>query len=129
MDTVAEFFTRIRNAGMARHEKVDVPSSNLRVGVARILQESGYIRTFKVARDGKQGIMRVYLKYNDSGKPVIGSIEKVSRPGRRFYVKSSEIPQVRSGFGLCILSTNRGVMSGDQAIKQNLGGELLCEIW
>ncbi len=129
MDTVAEFFTRIRNAGLARHEKVDVPSSNLRVGVAKILQESGYIRTFKVARDGKQGIMRVYLKYSDSGKPVISSIQKVSRPGRRFYVKSSEIPQVRSGFGLCILSTNKGVMSGDQAMKQNVGGELLCQIW
>jgi small subunit ribosomal protein S8 len=129
MDTIAEFITRIRNAGLARHEKVDVPSSNMRVGLARILQETGYIRTFKVARDGKQGVMRVYLKYNEKGHPVINAIRKVSRPGRRLYVKSTEIPKVRSGFGLCILSTNKGVMSGDQAQKENVGGELLCQLW
>jgi small subunit ribosomal protein S8 len=129
MDTIAEFLTRIRNAGLAKHEKLDVPSSNMRVGIARILQESGYIRTFKVARDGKQGVMRVYLKYNESGRPIINTVRKVSSPGRRFFVKSSEIPQVRSGYGLCILSTNKGVMSGDQAKKENVGGELLCQLW
>lgn len=129
MDTIAEFLTRIRNAGLARHEKVDVPSSNMRVGIAKILQESGYIRTFKVARDGKQGVMRVYLKYNEKGRPVINTIKKLSRPGRRLYVGSTEIPQVRSGFGLCILSTNKGVMSGDQAKRENVGGELLCQLW
>jgi small subunit ribosomal protein S8 len=129
MDTIAEFLTRIRNAGLAKHEKLDVASSNMRVGLAKILQETGYIRTFKVARDGKQGIMRVYLKYAENGRPVISAIKKLSRPGRRLYVKSTDIPLVRSGYGLCILSTNRGVMSGDQAKKENVGGELLCQLW
>ncbi len=129
MDTIAEFLTRIRNAGLAKHDKLDVPSSNMRVGLAKILQETGYIRTFKVARDGKQGVMRVYLKYNDEGRSVINTVQKLSRPGRRLYIKSTEIPQVRSGYGLCILSTNKGVMSGDQARKENLGGELLCQLW
>ena len=97
MDTIAEFLTRIRNAGLAKHEKLDVASSNMRVGLAKILQETGYIRTFKVARDGKQGIMRVYLKYAENGRPVISAIKKLSRPGRRLYVKSTDIPLVRSG--------------------------------
>lgn len=129
MDTIGEFVTRIRNAGLAKHDKVDVPSSNLRVGIAKVLQETGYIRSFKVARDGKQGIMRVYLKYDEKGRHIITKVSRVSRPGKRVYVKSTEIPKVRSGFGLSILSTNRGIMSSDEAVKQNLGGELLCEIW
>ncbi len=129
MDTVAEFLTRIRNAGMARHEKLDVPSSNIRVGIAKILQENGYIRSFKVARDGKQGLMRVYLKYSDKGQHAISDIERVSRPGRRVYVSAKDIPNVRSGFGLSILSTNKGVLDSDMARRENLGGELLCKIW
>lgn len=129
MDTVAQFLTRIRNAGLAKHDKVDIPSSNLRVGIAKILQQSGYIRSYKVARDGKQGVMRVYLKYNQAGRPVINTIQRLSRPGRRLYVKANEIPEVRSGFGISILSTNQGIVSGDTAKKENLGGELLCQLW
>jgi len=129
MDTISEFLTRIRNAGMAQHEKIDVPSSNMRAGIAKILQDYGYIRSFKVARDGRQGVMRVYLKYNEKGGHAINFIERMSRPGRRNYVRSKEIPEVRSGYGLTILSTNKGVMSGDQAKKENLGGELLCQLW
>lgn len=129
MDTIGEFLTRIRNAGMARHEKLDVPASNLRVGIAKILLESGYIRSFKVAKDGKQGVMRVYLKYNDKGRPLITAVDRVSRPGRRVYVKSQNIPSVRNGFGISILSTNRGIVNGDTAKQDNLGGELLCTIW
>lgn len=129
MDTIGEFLTRIRNAGAARHEKVDIPSSNVRVGIAKILLENGYIRSFKVVRDGKQGVMRVYLKYSEKGRPVISAIDRVSRPGRRVYVKSTEIPRVRDGFGISILSTNRGVVSGDTAKNDNLGGELLCNVW
>jgi small subunit ribosomal protein S8 len=129
MDTIGEFLTRIRNAGMARHEKLDVPASNLRVGIAKILLETGYIRSFKVAKDGKQGIMRVYLKYNDKGKPLISAVDRVSRPGRRVYVKASDIPSVRNGFGISILSTNRGIVNGDTAKQDNLGGELLCTLW
>jgi small subunit ribosomal protein S8 len=129
MDTIGEFLTRIRNAGMARHEKLDIPASNVRVGIAKILLESGYIRSFKVAKDGKQGVMRVYLKYNEKGRPLISAIDRVSRPGRRVYVKSQDIPSVRNGFGISILSTNRGIVNGDTAKQDKLGGELLCTIW
>ena len=129
MDTIGDFLTRVRNAGAARHEKLDIPASNVRVGIARILLENGYIRSFKVVRDNKQGVMRVYLKYSDKGKPTITAIDRVSKPGRRVYVKSSDIPQVRDGFGIAILSTNRGVVDGDTAKKDNLGGELICNVW
>lgn len=129
MDTLAQFLTHIRNAGAAKHEKLDIPASNFRAGVAQILMEEGFIRSFKIAKDSKQGIMRVYLKYDDKGNHAISSIDKVSKPGRRFYVKNNEIPQVRSGLGLVILSTNKGVMSGKKASQNNLGGELLCKVW
>ena len=129
MDTIGEFLTRIRNAGAAKHEKLDIPSSNVRVGIAKILLENGYIRSFKVVRDGKQGVMRVYLKYNDKGRPVITAIDRISRPGRRVYVKSNEIPRVRDGFGISIISTNRGVVDGDKAKIENLGGEFLCSVF
>lgn len=129
MDTIGEFITRIRNAGAANHEKLDMPSSNVRVGIAKILLDNGYIRSFKVVRDGKQGVMRVYLKYNEKGKPVISAIDRVSRPGRRVYVKSDEIPRIRDGYGIAILSTNRGVVSGDTARTEKLGGEVLCSVW
>ncbi len=129
MDTIGEFLTRIRNAGAARHEKVDIPSSNVRVGIAKILLDQGYIRSFKVVRDGKQGVMRVYLKYNEKGRPIITGIQRVSRPGRRVYVKSDKIPLVRDGFGISILSTNRGVVDGETAKREKLGGELICSVW
>ena len=129
MDTIGDFLTRVRNAGMAKHEKVDIPASNLRKGIAQVLQDYGYIRSFKVARDGKQGVMRVYLKYNSKGTPAITNIQRVSRPSRRIYTKADSIPPVRSGFGISIMSTNKGVMSGDSAKEQKLGGEILCKIW
>ncbi len=129
MDTISEFLTRIRNAGLARHEKVDVPSSRLRVGIAQILVNSGLIRNFKVAKDSKQGIMRVYLKYTDAGDHVISKIDRVSRPGRRVYIRSNQIPTIRSGLGMTILSTSQGLMSGNEAQKKNLGGELIAKVW
>jgi small subunit ribosomal protein S8 len=129
MDTVSEFITRIRNAGNAKHEKLDVPSSNLRVGIANILQKNGYIRSFKVVRDGKQGMMRVYLRYTPKGDSVIRSIQRVSTPGLRKYVGSQDIPKVRNGFGIAVVSTSKGIMSGDEAREQNLGGELLFQLW
>ncbi len=129
MDTVAEFLTRIRNAGTARHEKVDVPASKLRAGLAEILVNNGLIRSYKVAKDSKQGVMRVYLKYSETGDHVINKIERISRPGRRVYVKANEIPAVRSGLGMTILSTSQGLMSGKEAQKKNLGGELVCKVW
>ncbi|RME17169.1 MAG: 30S ribosomal protein S8 [Bdellovibrio sp.] len=129
MDTVGDFLTRIRNAAMARHEKVDVPSSRLREGIAKILQEAGYIRSFKVADDGKQGLMRVYLRYLKNGNPAIKRIQRVSRPGKRIYLKSKEIPKVRSGYGLAVLSTNQGILNGEDAAQANVGGEFLFQVW
>ena len=114
---------------MAKHEKVDVPSSNMREGIAKVLQGAGYIRSFKVVKDGKQGMMRVYLRYNKEGQPTIKKIIRLSKPSRRTYVKASEVPQVRSGYGLAVLSTNKGVLSGEDATSNNVGGELLCKVW
>ena len=129
MDTVGQFLTRIRNAGSAKHEKVDVPSSSLRVGIANILQKNGYIRSFKVVRDNKQGMMRLYLRYNTQGDSVIRNLRRVSTPGKRVYIGSKEIPVVRNGFGVAVLSTSKGVLSGDEAREQNLGGEFLFQVW
>lgn len=129
MDTVAEFLTRIRNAGLAKHEKVDVPASKLRVGIANVLRDSGYIRNFKVVKDGKQGIMRVYLAYNEDGRHAITAVNRASRPGRRLYVQCEKIPNVRSGFGMAILSTSKGVMGSKEAVEKKIGGELICTLW
>ena len=129
MDTVADFLTRIRNASASGHEKLDVPSSRLRVGIATVLKGEGFIRNFKVVRDGKQGMMRLYLKYSGRGAPVINELRRVSRPGRRVYVASDRVPVVRSGFGFAVLSTNQGVLSSKAAKEKNLGGEVLCTIW
>ena len=129
MDTVGEFLTRIRNAGASQHEKLDIPASKLREAIAKILAEEGMIRSYKVAKDSKQGIMRVYLKYNEDGEHAISNLMRASRPGRRLYVKSDAIPSVRSGLGFCILSTSKGLMSSRNAQKENVGGELICKVW
>jgi small subunit ribosomal protein S8 len=129
MDTVGDFLTRIRNAAMARHEKVDVPSSNLRKGIAKILMDNGYIKNFREANDGKQGVMRVYLNYDSRGNTVISKLQRVSTPGKRVYVKSSEIPKVRSGYGLAIISTSKGILSGKDATQSKVGGEYLLKVW
>jgi len=129
MDTISEFLTRIRNAGAAKHEKVDVPASKVRAGIAEILASEGLIRSFKIAKDSKQGVMRVYLKYDQEGLHAINTIQRVSRPGRRVYVKSTEIPVVRSGLGMSIISTSQGMMSDKEAQQMNLGGELVCKLW
>ncbi len=129
MDTIAQFLTVIRNAGLAKHEKVDVPASKVRAGIAQILVNEGFVRSFKLAKDSKQGVMRVYLKYDEAGNHAITSIDKVSKPGRRVYVKSDSIPRVRSGLGISIISTSKGIISGKQATDSKIGGELLCTIW
>lgn len=129
MDKVAEFLTRIRNSGQAKHDKVDVPASKMRVGLANVLRDSGYIRNFKVVKDGKQGMMRIYLAYAEDGRPAITNIRRASRPGRRLYVRCTEIPNVRSGFGMSIISTSKGIMSSKEATEKGLGGELLCTIY
>ena len=129
MDTIADFITQVRNAGTAKHEKVDTLASKVRAGIAQILVEEGYIRSFKVAKDSKQGIMRVYLKYDQDGEHAISNITRASRPGRRLYIPVTKIPSVRSGLGLSIISTSQGIMSGKKAAQVGAGGELLCTVW
>lgn len=129
MDTIGNFCTSIRNAIFAGKEKVDVPSSNMRKNIAGKLEQYGYIRGFRVVEDGRQGMMRIYLKYDESQSSAIRSIQRVSRPSYRRYVKASEIEDVKSGRGLTIISTNQGVLSGREARGRKVGGEVLCEIW
>jgi len=121
--------TRIRNASTARHEKVDVPASKMKLEVARILKEEGYIKNFKLTKDDRQGVIRIFLKYEENRKSVIDGIKRVSRPGRRIYASADEIPKVLGGLGITILSTSRGVMTDQQARSLNLGGEVLCCVW
>jgi small subunit ribosomal protein S8 len=128
-DPIADMLTRIRNAVAARHPKVDVPSSKLKQEIARILKDEGYIANFKLAEDGIQRSIRIYLKYTPGNVPVISNIERVSRPGCRVYVGSKEVPRVLGGLGINILTTPKGVMTGGSAKKENIGGEVLCRVW
>jgi small subunit ribosomal protein S8 len=121
--------TRIRNAASARHPKVDVPSSKLKMEIARVLKDEGFIMNFKAAEDGSKKSIRIYLKYTPGNVPVISRIERVSRPGCRVYVGSKDVPRVLGGLGINILTTPRGVMTGAAARKENIGGEVLCQIW
>ncbi len=128
-DPIADMLTRIRNALAARHPKVDVPASRLKTELARILKEEGYILNFKVAEEGVKKTIKVYLKYQPSGRPVISRLERVSRPGSRMYVGRSEVPRVLGGLGVNVLTTPRGVMTGRDARKAGVGGEILCQVW
>jgi small subunit ribosomal protein S8 len=128
-DPIADMLTRVRNALGARHQKVDVPASKLKMEIARILKEEGYIINFKLAEDGAQRSIRLYLKYTPTNESAIANIERISRPGCRVYVGSSDIPRVLGGLGVNILTTPRGVMTGRDARKQGVGGELLCQVW
>lgn len=121
--------TRVRNALRARHQKVDVPASKLKMEIARILKEEGYILNYKMAEDGVLKTIRLYLKYTPANLPAISTIERVSRPGCRVYVGSGEIPRVLGGLGINILTTPKGVMTGRDARKENVGGELLAQVW
>ena len=127
-DPIADMLTRIRNAGAASHRWVDMPVSKLKVQVAGILKENHFVFDFKVLDDGRHGLLRVYLKYHE-GEPVIRHLERVSRPGRRRYVQVSEIPRVRNGLGMAILSTSRGLLSDRDARRAGVGGELMAMVW
>ncbi len=127
-DPIADMLTRLRNAGQARHRRVDMPISKLKTEIARLLKENHYIHDFKVLDDGKHGVLRLYLKYYQD-RPIIRELKRVSRPGLRKYVGVGEIPRVRNGLGMAILSTSKGVMT-DRAAKENkVGGELLAIVW
>jgi small subunit ribosomal protein S8 len=127
-DPIADFLTRIRNASRAEHEKVDIPSSKLKMRMAEILKDEGFIKNFRIIEDNKQGTLRVYLKYVGSEK-IISGIVRVSRPGRRIYVTNDKIPTILGGMGVAILSTSAGVMTDRQVRKQHLGGEVLAYVW
>ena len=127
-DPIADFLTRIRNASRAEHEKVDIPSSKLKLRMAEILKDEGFIKNFRVIEDNKQGVLRVYLKYAGTEK-IISGIVRVSRPGRRIYVTKDKIPTILGGMGVVILSTSRGVMTDRDVRKQKLGGEVLAYVW
>ena len=127
-DPIADFLTRIRNASRAEHEKVDIPSSKLKLRMAEILKDEGFIKNFRVIEDNKQGVLRVYLKYAGTEK-IISGIVRVSRPGRRIYVTKDKIPTILGGMGVAILSTSSGVMTDRQVKKQHLGGEVLAYVW
>ncbi|HTA41798.1 MAG TPA: 30S ribosomal protein S8 [Bryobacteraceae bacterium] len=138
-DPIADMLTRVRNAMVARHPKVDIPASKLKTEIARILKEEGYIANFKVAPaeairkgvgdDGVRKVIRIYLKYSPDNSPVVTGIERVSRPGSRTYVGKTDIPRVQGGLGISILTTPRGVMTGRTARKEGVGGEVLCRVW
>ena len=128
-DSIADMLTRIRNATLVRHDRTDVPASRIKLEIAKILKQEGFIRTFKVIDEGPQGVIRIYLKYTEDGEPVIHGLKRVSKPGRRVYRGADELPKVLGGLGIAIVSTNRGILTDAQARRLGTGGEVLCEIW
>ena len=128
-DPVADYLSRIRNAQMARHRFTDVPASKLKRAMTQILMEKGYIRNYLNVDDGKQGLIRIYLKYDQDGNPAIYTLKRISKPGLRHYVGADNLPRVRNGLGIAILSTSKGVMTNKEARKANVGGEVLAHIY
>ncbi|MCL1848823.1 MAG: 30S ribosomal protein S8 [Clostridiales bacterium] len=128
-DPIADFLTRIRNANSVNHEKVEIPASKLKKTMAQILKDEGMIKDFEYIEDGKQGILRVHLKYGPNKQKVISGLKRISRPGLRVYAKKDEVPRILGGLGIAIISTSQGVMTDKQARKRGLGGEVLCYVW
>jgi small subunit ribosomal protein S8 len=128
-DPISDMLTRVRNAMKARHPKVDVPASRLKMEIARILKEEGYIQNFKLAEEDGKGTIKIYLKYTAANQPVISHLERISKPGRRVYVGRTDIPRVLGGLGINILTTPRGVMTGRNARQEGVGGEVMCQVW
>jgi small subunit ribosomal protein S8 len=128
-DPVSDMLTRIRNATTVRHDRTDVPASKMKLEIAKILKQEGFIRTFKLLEEGPQGLIRIYLKYADDGEPAIHGVRRISKPGRRVYRRADDLPKVRNGLGVAVVSTNRGVLTDEQARGMRVGGEVLCEVW
>lgn len=127
-DQIADMLTRIRNAGTARHDFASIPSSKMKLAIAKILKEEGFIQSFELLRDKSEKVIKVQLKY-EKNQPLISGIERVSKPGLRIYIKHREIPRVYGGLGIAIVSTPKGIMTGHRAYQQEIGGELLCYVW
>jgi len=128
-DPIADMLTRIRNAIMARHDSVLIPTSRMKLAITRILKNEGFINDYEVIRDKPQRVIKIHLKYDDNNQPILSGLERVSKPGLRVYVQQKEIPRVYGGLGIAIISTAKGVMTGQQAWRQGIGGELLCYVW
>ncbi|MDP3181616.1 MAG: 30S ribosomal protein S8 [Desulfobaccales bacterium] len=128
-DPIADMLTRIRNAGGARFDKVDIPASRMKISLAKIFKEEGFIKNYKVIKDNRQGTLRVYLKYNNKQQSLFQGLRRVSKPGCRVYAGHEELPRVQGGLGVAIISTSKGVVTDRQARKLQMGGEVLCEIW
>ena len=128
-DPIADMLTRIRNGIMASYDTVDIPSSRLKINVAKILKAEGFIKNYKIMAERRHGTLRVFLKYDEKGAPVIGGLKRVSKPSGRVYTKKDRIPTILNGLGVSILSTPKGVMTDKQAKKMGVGGEILCSVW
>ena len=128
-DPVADMLTRIRNANMAKLEKVDVPASKMKIEITKILKEKGFIKSFKVLRDRKQGVIRISMKYISAQEKAITGLKRISKPGRRVYSDKAGIPRVMGGYGIAILSTSSGILTDEVCRRKNVGGEVLCNIW
>ena len=128
-DPLADMLTRIRNAGMVNFRTVDMPLSNLKVGVAKVLKDEGYIEDYQIVKDTVQGTIRINLKYGANGEKVVTGLSRVSKPGKRVYVKVDKIPKVMSGLGIAVLSTSKGIITDQQARQLGVGGEVLCNVW
>ena len=128
-DVVADMLTRIRNANTAKHESVEIPASNLKKAIAKILLDEGYIKDFTVTDDNKQGVITITLKYGENKQRIIQGLRRVSKPGLRIYAASQDLPKVKNGLGVAIISTSKGIMTDKEARKQNIGGEVLAFIW
>ena len=128
-DVIADMLTRIRNANSAKHETVDIPASGVKKAIAEILLNEGYVKSYQVIEDGKQGVIRVALKYGNNKEKVISGLKRVSKPGLRIYAGAEELPKVLKGLGIAIISTSKGIMTDKEARKQNIGGEVLAFVW
>lgn len=128
-DPIADMLTRVRNANTVKHETVDVPASNIKKEIARILLEEGFVKGYDVIEDGKQGIIRLQLKYGIEGERVISGLKRISKPGMRVYSSKDEIPKVLNGLGVAIMSTSKGILTDREARKENVGGEVICYVW
>ncbi|AEH45339.1 ribosomal protein S8 [Thermodesulfatator indicus DSM 15286] len=128
-DPIADMLARIRNACQVHHKTVEVPASKMKLAIAKILKEEGYIEDFRFIPEGPQGKIEITLKYDEQKRPVIAGMKKVSKPGRRIYVKKEDLPQVLGGFGIAIISTSQGIMTDKEARKRGIGGEVICEVW
>ena len=128
-DPVADMLTRIRNAIMARHDTVEIPASRLKIGIAKIIKEEGFINDFELIKEKQNRAIKISLKYDERNKSILTGLERISKPGLRVHVQRTEIPRVYGGAGIAIISTSKGVMTGQQAWRQKLGGELLCHVW